>query len=115
MIDACGCEKEAMNPSIGIMAGKGSEGFGVGNDTCSAGQVFTMLWIVSKSYFPGKLISVLYKLSPLRTVLTARLIAIDCVARQLGVAWGFRVCHDESAVVTGANSGSITGFSAETC
>jgi hypothetical protein len=41
-----------MKPSIGIMAGKGSEGSGVGNDTCRTGQVFTMLWTVSKSYFP---------------------------------------------------------------
>jgi len=41
-----------MKPSIGIIAGKGSEGSGVGNDTCRTGQVFTMLWIVSKSYFP---------------------------------------------------------------
>jgi len=65
VVDAWGFEKEAMKPSIGIMAGKGSEGSGVGNDTCSTGQVFTMLWIVSKSYFPGELISGLYEIVPL--------------------------------------------------
>lgn len=48
----------------------------------------------------------------MKAILTARLVAVDCVARQLGVAWGFRVCHDETAVMIGANSGSIAGFSA---
>jgi len=31
-----------MKRGMGIIAGKGSEGSGVGNDTCSTGQVFTI-------------------------------------------------------------------------
>ena len=44
--------KEAMKPSMGIMAGKGSDASGVGKETWRTGQVLTIEWIVSKSYLP---------------------------------------------------------------
>lgn len=41
-----GEEKEAMNPSMGIMAGKGSEGSGVGKETWRTWVVLTISWMV---------------------------------------------------------------------
>lgn len=49
--------KEPMKPSIGIVAGKGSDESGVIKETCSTGQVFTIEWIVSKSYLPEQVVS----------------------------------------------------------
>lgn len=68
---------------MGIIAGNGSSGSGVGKETCKTWVVFTMVWMVSKSYFAIKIVG--EGKEKIKGKRTSSFVALNCASGDFGV------------------------------